>query len=57
MYIVVISTRSTCKTYDFNQANITTLTDGTPGLWKEVDVEAGVRGIANSEGLLAGLRE
>ena len=33
-------------TFDFNQSNILTLTDGSTGNWKEVDVEAGVKSIA-----------
>lgn len=36
------------KTYDFNQSNVLGLTDGSPGNYKEVDVEAGVKSIANT---------
>lgn len=32
-------------TFDFNQANYLTLTDGSTNNWKEVDVEAGVKSI------------
>jgi hypothetical protein len=35
------------KTFDFNQGNALNLSDGTPGNYKEVDVEAGVRSLAN----------
>lgn len=34
--------------YDFNQGNNLNLTDGSSGNWKEVDVEAGVKSIANT---------
>ena len=34
------------KTFDFNQGNILSLTDGAPS-YKEVDVEAGVRSVAS----------
>ncbi len=36
------------KTYDFNQSNILSLTDGSSGNWKEVDVEAGTKSIATT---------
>lgn len=36
------------KLFDFNQGNILELTDSSTGEWKEVDVEAGVRSIRNS---------
>lgn len=32
-------------TFDFNQANYLTLTDGSTNSWKEVDVEAGVKSV------------
>lgn len=32
-------------TYDYNQGNVLSLTDGSAGNWKEVDVEAAVRSI------------
>lgn len=35
------------KTFDFNQGNILALTDGAPA-YKEVDIEAGVRSVANA---------
>jgi hypothetical protein len=34
--------------WDFNQGNNLVLTDGSTGNWKEVDVEAGVKSIANT---------
>ena len=36
------------KTYDFNQGNILSLTDGSAGNWKEVDVEATAGSIINA---------
>lgn len=35
------------KTFDFNQGNVLSLTDGAPS-YKEVDIEAGVRSVANA---------
>jgi hypothetical protein len=35
------------KTYDFNQGNVLSLTDGSPS-YKEVDIEAGVRSVASA---------
>jgi hypothetical protein len=35
-------------TFDFNQGNLLSLTDGSTGNWKEVDVEAGVKSIATA---------
>lgn len=35
------------KTYDFNQGNILSLTDGSAGNWKEVDVEAAAGSVNN----------
>ncbi|HEY4149741.1 MAG TPA: T9SS type A sorting domain-containing protein, partial [Chitinophagaceae bacterium] len=34
-------------TYDFNQGNLLGLTDGTPGAFKELDIEMGTRSIVN----------
>lgn len=36
------------KTYDFNSGNLLSLTDGSSGNWKEVDVEATVHSINNN---------
>ncbi|OQP51926.1 lamin tail domain-containing protein [Niastella populi] len=35
-------------TFDFNQGNLLSLTDGSAGNWKEVDVEAGVKSMATA---------
>ncbi|MBS1565198.1 MAG: T9SS type A sorting domain-containing protein [Bacteroidetes bacterium] len=36
------------KTFDFNQNNLLNLTDGSSGVWKELDLEAAARSTANS---------